>query len=149
MNQTYLLSGMGIYWIFMLLILSCSGGLIISLLRRYKRCKMETEIFEAEIARLKEELLKVRAWEALIPELRAIARLDHDINTPLCVITMSLGRAQKIASQQNDEILLGNTRDILNAVNRVGDIMKAVRVLKTHPLVASKDKKPAAMTGVE
>ncbi|MFA5666735.1 MAG: hypothetical protein WC944_07070 [Candidatus Cloacimonadaceae bacterium] len=149
MNQTYLLSGLGIYWILMLLILLGSVWLIISLLRRYKRCKMETEIFEAEIAQLKEELLKARAWEALIPEFRKIARLDHDVNTPLCVITMSLGRAQKIATQQNDEILQGNTRDILNAVNRVGEIMKAVRVLKTHPLIAINDKKPAAKAGGE
>jgi len=149
MNQTILLSGMGIYWFFVLIILLGTVPLIVYLQHRYKRCSMRCETYKQEIAQLKEELLKAKSWEALIPELRNIARLDHDVNTPLCVITMSLGHAQKIARQQNDDILLGNTRDILNAVNRVGEIMKAVRVLKTHPLITYKDKKPAAKAGGE
>ncbi|MCK9584099.1 MAG: hypothetical protein M0R69_04200 [Candidatus Cloacimonetes bacterium] len=131
------------------MILACSVGLIIYLLQRNKQCRKRAENLEQQAAQLKQELHKARAWEAMIPELRKIAKLDHDVNTPLCVITMSMGRAQKIAMQQNDDVLLGNVQDILSAVKRVGEIMQAVRVLKTNPLISSKDKKPAAAAGGE
>ncbi|MCB5252191.1 MAG: hypothetical protein LHW51_04365, partial [Candidatus Cloacimonetes bacterium] len=80
---------------------------------------MRCETYKQEIAQLKEELLKAKSWEALIPELRNIARLDHDVNTPLCVITMSLGRAKKLGQQSGDELLLNNVKDITDAVARI------------------------------
>ncbi|MCK9241909.1 MAG: hypothetical protein M0Q18_01470, partial [Candidatus Cloacimonetes bacterium] len=119
MNQTILLSGMGIYWFFVLIILLGTVPLIVYLQHRYKRCSMRCETYKQEIAQLKEELLKAKSWEALIPELRNIARLDHDVNTPLCVITMSLGRAKKLGQQSGDELLLNNVKDITDAVARI------------------------------
>ncbi len=87
------------------------------------------------ISSCKQKLVKIDELEKLIPELQKIARLDHDVNTPLCVITMSLGRAKKLGQQSSDELLLNNVKDITDAVARIGEIMQAVRVLKTHPLV--------------
>ena len=84
---------------------------------------------------LTDELAKSRELMTLLPELQKIARLDHDVNTPLCVITMSLGRAKKLGQQSGDELLLNNVKDITDAVARIGEIMQAVRVLKSHPLV--------------
>lgn len=84
---------------------------------------------------LTDELAKSRELMTLLPELQKIAKLDHDVNTPLCVITMSLGRAKKLGQQSGDELLLNNVKDITDAVARIGEIMQAVRVLKTHPLV--------------
>lgn len=149
MNQTFILSGMSLYWVLAAVIILCSLALIIFLAQRKRTYKARTAALEQEIAMLKQELEKLGAWDSMIPELIKISHLDHDVNTPLCVITMSLGRAQKIAKEQNDELLLGNTRDILSAVNRVGEIMQAVRVIKTHPLISIKDNKPASETGGE
>jgi hypothetical protein len=88
------------------------------------------------ISSCKQKIVKIDELEKLIPELQKIARLDHDVNTPLCVITMSLGRAKKLAIDSGDDSLLGNVEDITDAVARIGEIMQAVRVLKSHPLVA-------------
>lgn len=149
MNQTFILSGMSPYWVLAAVIILCSLALIIFLAQRKTKYKAKTAALEQEINQLKQDLDKLRAWDSLIPELRKIAHLDHDINTPLCVITMSLGRTQKIAIEQNDNILQGNTRDILSAVSRIGEIMQAVRVLKTNPLISIKDKIPTADAGRE
>lgn len=137
------------YWVLAAVIILCSLALIIFLAQRKTKYKAKTAALEQEINQLKQDLDKLRAWDSLIPELRKIAHLDHDINTPLCVITMSLGRTQKIAIEQNDNILQGNTRDILSAVSRIGEIMQAVRVLKTNPLISIKDKIPTADAGRE
>lgn len=86
-----------------------------------------------------EQLSSLSDLDLLKPELRKIARLDHDVNTPLCVITMSLGRAKKLGQEMGDESLLNNVEDIMSAVSRIGEIMQAVRVLKTSRLVSYKD----------
>ncbi|MDI3504533.1 MAG: hypothetical protein PWP64_1469, partial [Candidatus Cloacimonadota bacterium] len=93
--------------------------------------RKKNEEYQAQLSNLSElELLK--------PELRKIARLDHDVNTPLCVITMSLGRAKKLGQEMGDELLLNNIEDIMSAVRRIGEIMQAVRVLKTSRLISYK-----------
>lgn len=86
------------------------------------------------------ELAKLEELESLIPQLKKIAHLDHDINTPLCVITMSLGRAKSLAQTNDDESLKTNVEDILEAVRDIGDMMTMVRVLKTTSLIPYKDK---------
>ena len=93
------------------------------------------EKMQKELSTCRMKLQKLEELEQMIPELQKIARLDHDVNTPLCVITMSLGRAKKLGQQSSDESLLNNVKDITDAVARIGEIMQAVRVLKTHPLV--------------
>jgi C4-dicarboxylate-specific signal transduction histidine kinase len=93
------------------------------------------EKMQKELSTCRSKLQKLEELEQMIPELKKIAKLDHDVNTPLCVITMSLGRAKKLGQQSGDELLLNNVKDITDAVARIGEIMQAVRVLKTHPLV--------------
>ncbi|MEN6444669.1 MAG: hypothetical protein ABFC98_01330 [Candidatus Cloacimonas sp.] len=83
-------------------------------------------------------LAKLEEWNKLIPDLKEIARLDHDINTPLCVVTLSLGRAQKVGREQHDEALLSMVNDILGAVDQIGKIMQKVVVLKKSPLISYK-----------
>lgn len=100
----------------------------------------EIESLRKELGELKPELSKLEELDKLIPELKKIAHLDHDINTPLCVVTMSLGRAKKLAETNNDESLMINVEDILEAVRDIGEMMKMVRVLKTSPLIPYKDK---------
>lgn len=100
----------------------------------------EIESLREELEKQRPRLSKLEELDNLIPELKKIARLDHDINTPLCVVTMSLGRAKKLAETNNDESLMTNVEDILEAVRDIGEMMKMVRVLKTSPLIPYKDK---------
>ncbi len=100
----------------------------------------ESRFMREALNSCKTKLEKIDELEKLIPELQKIAKLDHDVNTPLCVITMSLGRAKRLGQENNDESLLNNVQDILNSVGRIQEIMQAVRILKTNPLVAYKIK---------
>lgn len=135
---------MGIYWILTAVILLLSLGLAMHLFYQSKRYKMRAAIMQQAIDQLKEGLLKARQWEALIPDLQKIAHLDHDVNTPLCVITLSIDYAQEIVIEQNNEILRGKIKNILEAVEKVREIMEAVRILKSHPLLKIAPEKPAA-----
>lgn len=105
------------------------------------------EKMQKELSTCRSKLQKLEELEQMIPELKKIARLDHDVNTPLCVITMSLGRAKRLGQENDDQSLLNNVQDILDAVTRIGEIMQAVRVLKTSTLIAYKDKVSTKHTG--
>ena len=94
--------------------------------------------YETQKKELDKALAKLEEWDKLVPELQEIARFDHDVNTPLCIVTLSLGRAQKVGKEQNDEALLTMVDDIFEAVNRIGEIMQKVAVLKKSPLISYK-----------
>jgi len=42
-------------------------------------------------------------FQNFIPVLKDVAHMDHDINTPLCVITLSLGRIKRYAKEYQNE----------------------------------------------
>lgn len=100
----------------------------------------EMEGLRKQLKELRSQLSHLEELDKLIPELKKIAHLDHDINTPLCVVTMSLGHAKELATTNNDESLMTNVEDILEAVRDIGEMMKVVRVLKTSPLIPYNDK---------
>jgi hypothetical protein len=111
--------------------------------QKFKVQKQQILLLRDQIAKFQEELSMLQELENLVPELKKIAHLDHDVNTPLCVITMSLGRAKKLGQEAADEALLNNVNDIMSAVSKIGEIMQAVRVLKTSSLISYKGHKAA------
>lgn len=131
--------GSGI-WLLMVVIVFILLLLFLYYRHRMGILKIELQEISDQLQECRAELLKLEELKKLLPDLKRIARLDHDVNTPLCVITMSLGRAKKLAQDTNDESLLGNVEDIVEAVQRIGEIMQAVRVLKTSTLIAYKEK---------
>jgi phosphoglycerate-specific signal transduction histidine kinase len=104
--------------------------------QQMRQMKSDKQKLLMELYTCKGRLKKLDELDELVPELQKISKLDHDVNTPLCVITMSLGRAKKLGQETGDDFLMNNVKDITDAVARIGEIMQAVRVLKTHPLVA-------------
>ena len=76
-----------------------------------------------------------KQYEELVPVLRDIARMDHDINTPLCVITLSLGRVKRYAREYQIEGLDKSNNEITEAVNKVSLILLRLQALKSHPLL--------------
>ena len=124
-----------ISWMLILALIAIVISLILTHKKELKAKQGRIELLQNDLADSRMKLQKLEELEQMIPELQKIARLDHDVNTPLCVITMSLGRAKKLGQQSGDELLLNNVKDITDAVARIGEIMQAVRVLKTHPLV--------------
>ncbi len=62
---------------------------------------------ESHIAELESKLeMADKALEQLrelIPTLIEISHLDHDLNTPLCIISLSLSRVKRLGIELNDE----------------------------------------------
>jgi K+-sensing histidine kinase KdpD len=84
------------------------------------------------------------AWEDIIPVLKDVAHLDHDINTPLCVITLSLGRVKRYGNELQNEGLQKSNNEITEAVNKISLILQRLQALKRHPLVQKAREKEAA-----
>ncbi len=141
MNPILLLSTAGsALYIAMALLIIILGVCAMRYRQQTQQAKSDKQKLLLELNACKGMLKKLDELDELIPELQKIAKLDHDVNTPLCVITMSLGRAKRLGQENNDESLLNNVQDILNSVGRIQEIMQAVRILKTNPLVAYKIK---------
>ncbi|MDD4806484.1 MAG: hypothetical protein PHO35_06855 [Candidatus Cloacimonetes bacterium] len=141
MNPILLLSTAGsALYIAMALLIIILGVFAVRYRQQMQKVQRDKQELLVELNKCKGMLKKLDELDELIPELQKIAKLDHDVNTPLCVITMSLGRAKRMGQENNDESLLNNVQDILNSVGRIQEIMQAVRILKTNPLVAYKIK---------
>ncbi|MDY0151863.1 MAG: hypothetical protein RBS43_06275 [Candidatus Cloacimonas sp.] len=82
----------------------------------------------ADYAELEKQL------EELRPILKDVGHLDHDINTPLCVITLSLGRVKRYANEYQNEGLHKSNNEIMESVNKIGLLLQRMQPLKQHPL---------------
>lgn len=83
--------------------------------------------------------------DELLPILRDVGHIDHDINTPLCVITLSLGRVKRYANEYQNEGLNKSNNEIMEAVNKISIILQRLHPMKHHPLLGyynTKDKTP-------
>jgi hypothetical protein len=93
------------------------------------------EALTAQVAQLQ----KCEAWqkemEKLVPTLKEIAHLDHDINTPLCVITLSLGRVKRYANELRNEGLQKSNNEITEAVNKISLLMQRLQRLKESEII--------------
>lgn len=94
---------------------------------------------EEEISCLKSKLDDDNEFQeqlrSLIDTASGIAHLNHDINTPLCVITLSLSRVKKIGMESGSEALLKSNNEITEAVNRISDLLGRLEDLKRNPLL--------------
>jgi len=84
-----------------------------------------------------------KAWEDLVPVLKDVAHMDHDINTPLCVITLSLGRVKRYGNELQIEGLQKSNNEITEAVNKISLILQRLQALKRHPvMLKARQQKP-------
>jgi len=102
----------------------------------------EIDKLNDEINELKTSLEEARGlegkFEDMLPLLRDVAHIDHDINTPLCVISLSLSRVKKIAQETGSEGLSKTNNEITESVNKISSILKKLEELKAHPLLGYK-----------
>jgi hypothetical protein len=73
-----------------------------------------------------EELIKVAA---------DIANLDHDINTPLCIISLSIGRIKRMGIENNNDTLLKTSNEVTDSINRINLILRRLNPLKNSSLI--------------
>jgi hypothetical protein len=97
-----------------------------------KNLKMELADLQCQV----KELSKTKDdLNNLLPILRDVAHIDHDINTPLCIITLSLGRVKRYANEYHNEGLHKSNNEIMEAVNKISIILKRLQDMKQSPLL--------------
>lgn len=97
---------------------------------------LQTELEEAR-AELKQSTKLKKDMEELLPVLKDVAHMDHDINTPLCVITLSLGRVKRYANELQNEGLKKSNNEITEAVNKISSILQRLHPLKVNSVLNS------------
>lgn len=95
---------------------------------------LQTELEEAR-AELQQSTKLKRDMEELLPVIKDVARMDHDINTPLCVITLSLGRVKRYANELQNEGLKKSNNEITEAVNKISSILQRLQPLKVNSVL--------------
>lgn len=88
-----------------------------------QRCQQELESINAKLLK---SLQKNQLYTELHPLLQDIGQLKHDINTPLCVITLSLSRVKRAGMELNHEGLQKSNNEITEAVNRITALLGRV-----------------------
>ncbi len=105
-----------------------------------KTARIEEMQSELEACKQKEAEHKElrRDLDDLLRVLKDIARLDHDINTPLCVISLSISRVKKIAMELENDSLGKTGAEITESVNKISALLKRLEALKDNKLLAYK-----------
>ncbi|MCD6102279.1 MAG: histidine kinase, partial [Candidatus Cloacimonetes bacterium] len=70
-----------------------------------------------------------------------IAGIDHDINNPLSVISLSLSRVKKAAAEYDDEKLFKSSNQMTEAINKINGILTRLQELKKLELIKEERKK--------
>lgn len=78
-----------------------------------------------------------REAKALVAIAKDVSHLDTDINTPLCVASLSLGRVNRYARDLQIEGLKKTNDEITESINKINAIMQRLAPLKKHPWVNS------------
>jgi hypothetical protein len=111
-----------------------------------KKLNTQTAKFEDENIQLQADLDTLKAglrnleeenekFENLSKVAAKISHLDHDINTPLCVISLSVTRVKEAAAKYEDEKLAKSSNEISSAINDITKLLQKLQVLKTNELV--------------
>lgn len=97
--------------------------------------KEQQQNLEIELESLRHLAAGEQEMNNLRSQLKDIAHLDHDINTPLCVVTLSLGRVKRYANELGISGLQKTHDEITEAVNKISLLLQRLQPLKINPLV--------------
>jgi hypothetical protein len=111
-------------------------------LNHYKKIEDKHRRNELELDNLREKARDYEKYQLEVKELvkavNEVAHLDHDINTPLCVISLSISRVKKVGMELDNENLNKTSNEVTEAINKISSILRRLEVLKTNPLVGYK-----------
>jgi len=88
----------------------------------------------SEIEDIKAE--KNKLLQASLP----IAELDHDLNTPLTVISLNIRKIEKAASKFESEKLSDAANDITESINKIKSLLNKVDRLKQNDIIRQAQK---------
>lgn len=79
--------------------------------------------------------LKEEQYKLVVKESAKLANLDHDINNPLTVISLSIRRILKAAEEYKDQKLEKAGNQMSQAVTKINDLLESIQKLKQLELV--------------
>lgn len=80
-----------------------------------------------------------RKVKELMPVLDDVSQLRHDINTPLCVISLSMSRVKRLGLELSNDALLKSDNEITESLNKINTILQRLDVLNNR--LAALDEK--------
>jgi K+-sensing histidine kinase KdpD len=84
-----------------------------------------------------------RKVKELMPVLDDIGQLRHDINTPLCVISLSMSRVKRLGLELSNDALLKSDNEITESLNKISTILQRLDVLNERlALLDEKAERP-------
>ena len=78
---------------------------------------------------------KIDKYKEVVKTAAEIAGIDHDLNNPLSVISLSVSRVKKASAEYKDERLSKSSNQITEAINRINGILVRFQELKRLELV--------------
>ena len=88
-----------------------------------------------------EDKEKITNYQEVVQTAANIAGIDHDINNPLSVISLSLSRVKKAAAEYDDEKLFKSSNQMTEAINKINGILTRLQELKKLELIKEERKK--------
>lgn len=81
-----------------------------------------------------EKKLEVK-YKDLIRETAALSTIDHDINNPLTIISLSISRIAMAGEKYGDEKLIKYCNQMTKALSRIDSILMRVKKIKDLDLI--------------
>ena len=90
-----------------------------------------------EIIQNKESLEK---YKEVVSVAASLASIDHDINNPLTIISLSIRRVIKAAQDYKDDMLVKSSDQMTEAINGINGILARLQKLKNLELIQKESK---------
>ena len=100
--------------------------------------KVELSGKEIELLANKKLLKK---YQEVVHETALISNLDHDLNNPLTIISLSIRRIIKAANDYNDDKLEKSSNQMTEAINKINEILIKFQKLKQLDLIQEERNK--------
>ena len=92
---------------------------------------------QKEIIQNKETLEK---YKEVVSVAASLASIDHDINNPLTIISLSIRRVIKAAQDYKDDMLVKSSDQMTEAINGINGILARLQKLKNLELIQKESK---------
>lgn len=79
--------------------------------------------------------LKEEQYKLVVKESAKISNLDHDINNPLTIISLSIRRIVQAAKDHKDEKLMKAGNQMTDSINKINDLLQCIKRLKQLELI--------------
>lgn len=99
----------------------------------------EIVLSEKETELLHNKIL-MEKYREVVQESSVITGLDHDLNNPLTIISLSIRRIIKAAHDYNDEKLEKSSNQMTEAINKINEILLKLQKLKQLDLIQEQHK---------